>query len=70
MHIMDRTGDKEVTWDPTNPQQTADAKKLFDLARARGFLTYLVGDGGGGSVLREFDPTAKRIVATPKIVGG
>jgi hypothetical protein len=70
LHVMDSTGDKEVTWDPTNPQQVAGAQKIFDMLRARGYLTYAVGDNGGGTVMREFDPTAKRVVSTPRIVGG
>lgn len=71
LHVLDRTGDTRIEWDPSRPDEVAMARKAFDEAKKKKYLTYKVGaDGTRGELLREFDPRAERIIATPQTVGG
>ena len=71
LHIMDRTGDTRIEWDRNSPAEVEIAKKAFDAAKDKKYLTYRVGaDGSRGELIREFDPRAERIIATPQTVGG
>jgi hypothetical protein len=71
LNIIDRTGDTRIEWDPASKDEVKMAKKAFDEAKRKKYLTYKVGaDGTRGELIREFDPTAERIVCTPQTVGG
>lgn len=71
MNILDRTGDTKIEWNPRSRDEVAMARKAFDEAKAKKYLTYtLNADGTRGELLREFDPNAERIVCTPQNVGG
>lgn len=71
LHVMDRTGDTRIEWDPKNKDEVKMAKAAFDEAKKKKYLTYRVGaDGSQGELIREFDPSAERIVCTPQTVGG
>ena len=68
---MDRTGDTRIEWDPANKDEVKIAKKAFEAAKAKKMLTYKVdARGNRGELIREFDPTPRRIIATPQTVGG
>ena len=71
LHIMDRTGDTRIEWDPSNKTEVKIARAAFDEAKKKKMLTYKVDSRGNrGELIREFDPTAERIIATPQTVGG
>lgn len=71
LHVMDRTGDTRIEWNPSSSDEVAMARKAFDEAKRKRYLTYKVGaDGTRGELLREFDATAERIICTPQTVGG
>lgn len=71
LHEMNRTGDSRIEWDPNNPDEVEIAKRAFDALKKKGYLTYRTRrDGSAGEVIRTFDPTAEKILATPQIVGG
>lgn len=71
MNVLDRTGDTRIEWDPRVPEEVSMARKAFDEAKAKKYLTYrLDSHGNQGELIREFDPHAERIVATPQTVGG
>jgi len=71
LHLMDSTGDTRIEWDPTKPDEVKMARKAFDEAKKKKYLTYKVDRRGNqGELLREFDPAAERIICTPQTVGG
>lgn len=71
LHTLDRTGDSRIEWDPDNPAEVAIARKAFKAAKDKKMLIYKTReDGSRAEQLREFDPTAERIIATPQTVGG
>ena len=71
MNVLDRTGDTRIEWNPAVPAEVSMAKKAFDEAKKKQYLTYkLDANGNQGELIREFDPRAERIVATPQTVGG
>jgi hypothetical protein len=69
--VLDRTGDTKLIWDPDNDVEVASARRTFDDLRAKGFLAYSVDKGGKkGTVIREFDPDAEKIILAPPMAGG
>lgn len=71
MHILDKTGDTRIEWNPTNKDEVKMAKAAFKTAQDKKMLIYKINrDGSRGELLRTFDPTAERIIATPQTVGG
>jgi len=69
--ILDHTGDKTIEWNPRDPDEVNKARLEFAKQKAKGHLSYrLDADGNRGAVIREFDPTARRIVMAPQTVGG
>jgi hypothetical protein len=71
LNVMDRTGDSRIEWNPNVPAEVEMARAAFNAAKDKKYLTYrLDGDGNRGEVLREFDPGAARIVASPQPQGG
>jgi len=71
MHTLDRTGDIRTEWDPRKPEEVELARKAFKDAKDKKMLIYRTrADGSKAEQMREFDPTAERIIATPQTVGG
>jgi len=71
MHTLDRTGDIRTEWDPSKPDEVEMARKAFKAAKDKKMLIYRTrADGSKAEQMREFDPTAERIIATPQTVGG
>ncbi len=71
LHILDRTGDTRVEWDKDNPAEVKMAKAAFKTAQDKKMLIYKTrADGSQGELMRTFDPTAERIIASPQTVGG
>lgn len=71
MEIMDRTGDTKKIWDPNKPVEVEDARRSFEELRKKGYAAYKVNeDGTAGEVIREFDPSAGRVIMRPPMAGG
>lgn len=71
LYVLDRTGDTRVEWDPDNPEEVTWARQTFDAAKRKRYLAYrLDANGRQGELLREFDPSAERIVMSPQTTGG
>jgi hypothetical protein len=72
LHIMDRTGDTKLSWSQNNAAEVAVAKAAFDEAVGkRRMMAFSVDEGGKqGERIREFDPTAERIILAPALAGG
>lgn len=67
--IPDGTGHTTMHWGAD--ADVASVKRAFDeIVRGSGYTAYAESDTGELSVTREFDPTAKRIVVQPPLVGG
>lgn len=71
LYIQNETGDTRIEWDKDNEAETEIARKAFQALKDKRYLTYKTrADGSRGELLREWDPTAERIVASPQLVGG
>lgn len=72
MSVMDRSGDTKVIWDPARQEEVDAAKKTFDrLVKKSRYMAYRVDKGGDkGEVIREFDPSAEKLILAPPMVGG
>jgi len=73
LHIMSKEGDTRIMWDPRIPAEVTAAKAAFDAAKKGGMLAYAVDPDTGdktGTVIRDFDETAGKIIMAPQLVGG
>jgi hypothetical protein len=73
LHITDATGDTRIMWDPRNRDEVATAKAAFDAAKSKGMLAYSVDPDSGestGTVIREFDKKAGKIIMVRQTQGG
>lgn len=72
LQVMDSTGDTKHIWDADNPEEVGAIKKLFTELKAKGFSFFHVKREGGekGEAMRDFDPSAERMIAVPRLVGG
>ena len=71
LHVMDHTGDTRTEWDKDRPDEVELARKAFQAAKDKKMLIYRTKrDGTKGELMREFDPAAEVIIATPQTVGG
>lgn len=67
--IMDGSGHSTLEYDPTVEAERTRIAAEFDRLVAEGHLLYKV-EERENTHIREFDPTAKEIIATPNWVGG
>lgn len=68
---MDKSGDTKLMWSAENADEVASAKRTFDELKKKNFLAYSVKKRGGmGEQIREFDPSAEKIIMAPPMAGG
>lgn len=73
MAVMGKIGDTKHIWDKTKPAEVSAARTLFNnLVKEQRYAAFFVKDKDGekGEHMREFDPTAERIIFCPPMVGG
>lgn len=72
MAIMGKEGDTKQIWDPEKPDEVEAARVVFDQLRAKGYTAFSVHgkEGEKGKEMKVFDPTAGRVILTPRITGG
>lgn len=71
LEIMDLTGDTKVHWTAGNAGEVAAARASYDVLKGKGYVAYkLNSDGTTGELIRDFDPSAERIVMRPQMAGG
>lgn len=70
LEVMDAGGDTKHRWNPTNADEVACAKALFDACVKKGMTVFRQGGAGKGARLDEFDPAAGRMIAVPRLQGG
>jgi len=71
LNILDGSGHTEVKFDPNDPVAVQEVRDQFDaLMESQRPLAYTMQDGEQGTIIKEFDPTAKETFITPQIQGG
>jgi hypothetical protein len=55
MDVLNETGHATVTWDPSNEESTADARRQFDRLRAQGYSIFRMTAIGQEAVVEEAD---------------
>lgn len=71
MMVLSREGDTKIIWTPGNTDEVNAALTMFNDLKKKGFIAYKVTAGGEkGEVIREFDPSAEKLIMAPPMVGG
>ena len=70
LNILDRSGHRSLAWSPALEAELAGARDEFSRMKSAGYMAYAPDGSGGGSVVKDFDPSQKEIVMTPPLVGG
>lgn len=74
LHTLDQTGDTAVQWDTADTASVDTVREKFSELIAAGYFGVATSrtdeKGMTGTVLRDFDPAAERIVMHRRIVGG
>lgn len=69
--VLDHTGDTKIIWDPDKADEVETARETFNKLKKKGYMAYAVDrKGDKGTVLREFDPNAEKLILAPATVGG
>lgn len=69
---LNTSGDTPTMWDTRNPAEVEAARRVFAQATASGKLAFKTTskDPNTGDQIREFEPTAERIVVMNPLQGG
>ncbi len=72
MAVLDRTGDTKIMWDSDNKDEVDAARKTFDdLVKVKKMMAFKVKKSGKqGEQIKEFDPSAERLIIMPALQGG
>ena len=74
LSVLDGNGDTKLVWDENNEDEVEAAETMFNELIEKGFQAFEVSDkeekGGKGKMIKKFDPKARRIILSPRIVGG
>jgi hypothetical protein len=70
--VPDATGHAKYEWDKEDPADVEEMRKIFNQKKALGFSAYRIDPktGDKGSIIKEFDPTAERVILVPPMAGG
>lgn len=69
--VMDHTGDTKTIWDADNADEVEVAREQFDRLREKGYSAFRVDKKGEkGAPMKEFDPTAEKMILIPMLRGG
>ena len=70
LRIMNRTGDRTLTWDVSEKDAVKEAERIFREHQEAGATAFSVGSDGETGQITKFDPLAEQIVMVPRIAGG
>jgi len=72
MAMMTGHGDIKKVWNAANADEVEDARRSFNhLVKDKGYMAFKVNpDGSNGNQIREFDPTAGKLILVPAVAGG
>lgn len=69
--VLDHTGDTKIIWDAGKADEVETARETFNKLKKKGYMAYAVDrKGEKGTVLRDFDPEAEKLILAPATVGG
>jgi len=69
--VLDHTGDTRIIWNADKADEVENAKETFKRMKAKGYIAYSVNRAGDkGTVLKDFDPEAEKMILAPQTVGG
>lgn len=69
--VMNKSGDSRHVFDANDPRSLADAGKRFSELTANGYRAVaFTGDEQHGRLIKEFDPSVKKTMFIPSLVGG
>lgn len=66
------TGHAKYEWDKDDPDDVAEAKRIFEEKKKQGYSFFRVDPkiGDKGEKIATFDPKAEKIIAVPAFAGG
>ena len=70
LRILDNSGDRTITYDPTIEDEVAKAMAEFDQSMAKGMKAFVLDEAGGGHTTRVLEREATQTVVSPQYVGG
>jgi len=72
MSMMCGYGDIKKIWNAANADEVEDAKRSFDhLTKEKKYLAFRIKpDGTNGEQMREWDPSAGKVLLVPPVAGG
>lgn len=71
MSTMIAFGEREETWDPTNPEEVERARAAFEEIKSTGpMLAVKMTSDRKGEQIRDFEPEADTILISRPLVGG
>ena len=72
--VLGTAGDMKTMWDPNNPTEVEAAKEQFDkLVASKRYSAFRVSNedpNKTGVRMKEFDPSAGRVIFIPPVAGG
>lgn len=70
LHIMDRSGHRDVLFDPSVKADIIIAEEEFNKKIKEGYQAFGIDTDNKSTRLNEFNPTQERTVMFPQLVGG
>lgn len=71
MRELNGNGDSKIIWNPDNAEEVKAAKEHFGSLIKKGFKAFRgKDDGEKGASVTDFDPSIRRLIMVPPIVGG
>jgi hypothetical protein len=70
LHIMDRSGHRDVLFDPSVKADIITAEEEFNTKIREGYQAFGIDAENKSTRLNEFNPTQERTVMFPQLVGG
>lgn len=72
MSIPDETGDTRSVWNPNDVTDVDMARAAFNQAKSKGMTAFNVDPSSGekSGQMREFDPTAGKVIFVKQLQGG
>lgn len=69
--VLNHEGDTKISWNQNNEAEVEAARRHFDYLKGKGHSMFrLSGSDARQGQIRDFDPTAERIIAVPQMQGG
>jgi hypothetical protein len=70
LQILGREGHRSKTWDVDVKEQVDEAQEEFARCLLNSYAAFEMGEGQKGSIIRDFNPDAERILLVPPMKGG